>query len=342
MTSLSHHVLRLIPLIGLSMWASLAQGEVKCSGYYGHSLPWATSTIKLEPVTVPPTLAVNQVIAQVEDASLSQVGELLDCDGLTDGELAWNGGDFPQTNFPRAGDMDSGIPGVAIRLVISPGSTGHFLNWPTGSFPRQVWHVKGCRQSSDWIHFFCGGMWGKLTVQLIKTAARTGTGRIGSRHLAAAGFVRRVPHAYNFTLAPVDVRSSGCEVRTPEINVNLGEVSSREMQGVGSTFQAQAFSIGLDCMAETRIRLKLDDAGGRKSAVPDIVSLTEASGHASGVGVQILHGNAPVRLGEFMDVGQPGSAGAYDIALQARYYQTEEQVKPGTANALAFFSLEYR
>lgn len=343
MTPLLRHVLRMILLISLSLSARqvLADG-VKCSGYYNHPLPWATSTITFQPVTVPPTLQVGQVIAQVEDSSLSRIGELLDCDGLTSGELAWNAGEFPQTNTPQAGDMDSGIEGVAIRLVISRGSTGPFLDWPTGSFPREVWNVKGCRQPSDWIHFFCGGMWGKLTVQLIKTAVRTGTGRTGPRHLAAAGFVSRVPHAYDFTLAGLEVHSSGCEVRTPVVNVDLGRVSSRAMRGVGGTSQAQAFNIGLDCMAGTRIRLKVDDAGSRKSAVQGVLGLTETSGRASGVGVQVLHDDAPVRFGEFMDVGQRSTAGAFDIPLHARYYQTHEQVTPGTANALAFFSLEYR
>lgn len=71
---------------------------------------------------------------------------------------------------------------------------------------------------------------------------------------------------------------------------------------------------------------------------------------ATGVALQLLHGNAVLSYGADSNAPdnpnqwQAGSTGngTFQITLTARYLQTEPTVHPGTANGLATFTLSYR
>lgn len=83
------------------------------------------------------------------------------------------------------------------------------------------------------------------------------------------------------------------------------------------------------------------DAGPVEPA--GVLRITQGgAGIATGVGIQLLGGDAqPVRFGKGMQVG-PMKNGSYDVPYTARYYQTAARIRPGRADGTATFTLEYR
>ena len=85
-----------------------------------------------------------------------------------------------------------------------------------------------------------------------------------------------------------------------------------------------------------------DDAGK-----PGVIKLAQEPGVATGIGVQLLAGKnkEPVVLGNAKEMGTSAS-GSKDseqtIDIIARYYQTDTQITPGSANASATFTMTYQ
>lgn len=147
-------------------------------------------------------------------------------------------------------------------------------------------------------------------------------------------------------------RKPTCQVSTPSLAMNLGEVSARLFSGKDSVAGATTATISLEC------------SGGTGAAVDVLVTLTDQTqpanrsdrlslttgSTASGVALQLLHGTQLLSYGE--DSAMPGNLnqwlagssdnGLFQIELTARYIQTESFIRPGTANGLATFTLSYR
>lgn len=107
------------------------------------------------------------------------------------------------------------------------------------------------------------------------------------------------------------------------------------------------FDIKLNCEAllsgTFRVLMQLD--GDAVSGLSDsgVVALNTAS-TASGVAVQILNENQqPIALKTpFTVASYPVSAALITVPLYARYYQIAEKVNPGSANAVATYTISYQ
>ncbi|KTS25532.1 fimbrial protein [Pantoea stewartii] len=184
-------------------------------------------------------------------------------------------------------------------------------------------------------------------VMFYKTALSVGTGYVRSR--VVGSFLMRInKSAFVFPntgiyVAGFNVTNSACTVRNSAISVPMGKVEKRAFNGPGTwpgDGNTRSFSIQLNCNANTRVVLQLD--GNVHNAVEGVLNVNGGNGSASGVGVQLLYKNAPLMLSTPISTGTTSTEGAYNIPLQARYYQTGNDITPGTANASATFTLTYQ
>ena len=184
---------------------------------------------------------------------------------------------------------------------------------------------------------------GKLnTFELIKTGdispGRIPSGTVARYRLrSSAGNIESIIHNISETL----IQTRSCEVLNSAINVNLGTAQRHEVfTGPGSTANAQAFSIPLNCDANTPVSITLDNVNPLADEANGVLAVNPGS-TAQGVGVQVRHNNAPVQFGTLISYGN-ASGGNINIPFEARFYQTGDRVLPGSVNATATFTMTYR
>lgn len=150
----------------------------------------------------------------------------------------------------------------------------------------------------------------------------------------------------------VTLKNETCKAASNAMQeVALGDYSVSKSSGLGSgigqTSSAIPFSIQLNCEALLSgtfdVMMKFD--GDAVSGLSDsgVVALNSTS-TASGVGVQILNGNQqPIALATpFAVASYPLSNALVTVPLYARYYQTASTISPGTANAVAQYTISYQ
>jgi len=89
--------------------------------------------------------------------------------------------------------------------------------------------------------------------------------------------------------------------------------------------------------------MQLDGDASSGLSEAGVVALNTTS-TASGVGVQILNENQqPIALATPFNIASyPLSSALITVPLYARYYQTAAKINPGTANAVATYTLSYQ
>ena len=150
----------------------------------------------------------------------------------------------------------------------------------------------------------------------------------------------------------VTVKDETCSVAgNKNQEVPLGSYSVSKSSGLGSgigqTSSAIPFTIQLNCEALLAgtfdVMMQFD--GDTVSGLSDsgVVALNSTS-TASGVGVQILNGDqqAIALATPFAVASYPLSNALVTVPLYARYYQTASTVNPGTANAVATYTISYQ
>lgn len=182
-----------------------------------------------------------------------------------------------------------------------------------------------------------------------KTATVTGSGTVTGK-LVGSFILRNNQSSFQLPESFININSFNittlaCSVGNASIVVPMGNIKTTAFSGVGSSPTAsntQSFNIPLSCNAGTRVFVSL--AGTAVSGTTGVLALDSAgsSGVASGVGIQLLSNNAPVTFNTFINAGTVSSTGAYNIPLQARYYQTTQAITAGTANSSATFTLTYQ
>jgi len=193
-----------------------------------------------------------------------------------------------------------------------------------------------------------------FVIELVKTGRITAPGTL-------SGEVGRVTLVDHGGQVPISVRLSGsvavrplvpsCVVNTKKIAVPMGSaaIATLNHDGVGP---GRDFAINLQCTggtqgATTRMFITLTDAtnAGNRG---NVLGLTPNS-TAKGVGVRIMNQSTPVSFGPDSSaastpnqwfVTETGNRGV-DIPLTAHYVRTGN-VTPGTADAIATFTMSYQ
>ncbi|MFP3506622.1 fimbrial protein [Burkholderia sp. SIMBA_062] len=146
---------------------------------------------------------------------------------------------------------------------------------------------------------------------------------------------------------------TGGTCNTPDVAVDMGTfLKERTFTGPGSATPWKPIPIALqNCPAFTSnvaLRYMLTPVTPIINSRQGIIALKPEAGKptATGIGLQIAKADrTPVTYNTLMPVDftpQFIEGGNYTIMLNARYYQTESTVTPGTANALATFTLNYQ
>lgn len=298
-------------------------------------------TINFGNVTVQRDAPVGSVVASASSSSLSSRRDFLHCDEVDTQTARWSAEGTTTVRYNGEQLFSVGITGLAMRVVTPRGPYG--LSF-TGDFYRDVaWG--GCTTSVPpaWRRY-CGGAWGGATrFELVKIAPATGSGKLDIPGRIRASIVNRT-YVYNFSFGSSNVNTVACSVTNTTIQVPMGNIKRREFTGVGFTTAPTQFFIPLMCDSGTRVNITID-ATSDHSGVPGVMAIDPVStgAAASGIGIELRdnHGS-PVRFGTQTFLGTHTEVGGQVwYPFTARYYQTNNLVTAGPANASATFTMTY-
>ncbi|AXG46252.1 fimbrial protein [Photorhabdus laumondii subsp. laumondii] len=138
------------------------------------------------------------------------------------------------------------------------------------------------------------------------------------------------------------VTAQGCMALSGDQTVRFHDVYSSSFKGKGTTAGHADFNINIECTE--RIKPTITFSARTISDAPEsIIQLnrTNATNTAKGVGVQILYMGTPVPIGKPFAVGYSDRNSRYNLPFTARYYQTDDRITGGKANAIAHFTVQY-
>ena len=125
------------------------------------------------------------------------------------------------------------------------------------------------------------------------------------------------------------------------LTVTLGTVSSSAFSGAGSTAAPTKFTISLAACPESMTSAKVKFDGTADANVDSVLALTQVTGVAKNVGIQIKDKtNAVVPLHQ-ASAAYALTEGNNNLDFVANYYATSSAVTAGTANATSNFTIVY-
>jgi type 1 fimbria pilin len=151
-------------------------------------------------------------------------------------------------------------------------------------------------------------------------------------------------------IKPGDVlRLDSCEVTTQSVQVPLPPVTQRDLPAINATGGDASFSIGLRCPGTvSNLKITLTDASDTANRSTTLGLAPGSS--ATGVGLQILHGDTLVAYGP--DSSRAGNQNQWragranqvvqNIPLQVRYIRTGDTLGAGTVIGKATFTMSYQ
>ena len=241
---------------------------------------------------------------------------------------------------------NTNIKGIGIRLYRDAGSGSGF----SGYYP----YTRALTASTS----YNLGV-GSFVVEIIKTAASTGSGPLTagkyssyhSRDDVSKPFLTSTVYGDAITIA-----SSSCEL-LGEVNktVQLPTVNKSGFKGVGSTQGNQAFDLNFLCNGgenltayeeSNKVSLNFDYTLAPNTT--NVLANTAAvSTRASGVGIQLKtnYNNVSKAIvkNEKLALGTVKSNQniQYNVPLDASYYQTDATITPGKVSSVATVTIEY-
>ncbi|MBS9425168.1 fimbrial protein [Photorhabdus caribbeanensis] len=138
------------------------------------------------------------------------------------------------------------------------------------------------------------------------------------------------------------VTAQGCMALSGDQTVRFHDVYSSSFKGKGTTAGHADFNIGIECTEkiEPTITFSARTISGAPESIIQL-NRANATNTAKGVGVQILYMGTPVPIGKPFVVGHSDRHSRYNLPFTARYYQTDDRITGGKANATAHFTVQY-
>lgn len=309
------------------------------------SSSWFTAqdvTMDMGQIVILPSTPVGGVIKEISE-SITQRDRVASCDrngGYSRGEYVNAAQKRPVPGF--ADTFETDVPGVGIKLFRDAGTF-------------QVYYPHSIPFGNTSVTLNGG----RFRIQLIKTAAQTGSGviapngRFTTYYFDGDGPGRPVLTS-TFKGSGTTVVSPTCEVQAGSRNiaVDFGSVANTTFTGVGSKAVDRDFEIRLNCQGsnvaayQSKIGIRLD-ADQDSSNMPGVLKLSAASNSATRIGIQMVQRDGStereVRFGQTINVGTtaPGTS-VMALPLRARYVQTQAgTVGAGVANGQATFTIQY-
>lgn len=145
----------------------------------------------------------------------------------------------------------------------------------------------------------------------------------------------------NFNGAITDAACTVVNDMSNPLTVNLGTVSSKAFNGAGSTAAPTKFSIVLKDCPDTVKSAKVKFDGTADTNDTTILKLTQVTGVATGVGIQLSDNTNSVVPLYTASADYPLSAGDNNLDFVARYKATALTVTAGPANSTSDFTIIY-
>ncbi|WP_373888373.1 fimbrial protein [Enterobacter sp. M4-VN] len=142
------------------------------------------------------------------------------------------------------------------------------------------------------------------------------------------------------------VVAEACRVDTgdKEMMVNMGRISSNRFHHLGEDVNPIPFDIHLkDCNTSVSDLVGVSFIGVSDGKNPDVLSIDEEPGMATGVGIALFDQNE-----EIIPINHPPlkwrkiNSGDTTLNLVAKYRATSKEVTGGTVNAQLWFALTYQ
>ena len=247
------------------------------------------------------------------------------------------------------------VPGFANVFATDVAGVGIRVYRDSGQIQAYYPHTLALGSSSG--VNLAGGM---FRVELIKTAAQTGSGVIAPNGRFTTyyfdGEGERSPVLTStFKGSGTTVVSATCQVQAGSRNivVDFGSVPRTTFTGVGSRAVDRDFDIQLTCQGsnlalyQSAVGIRLD-ATQDGSNRPGVLALSAGANRATRIGIEVVQrdGTAEreLRFGEAVNLGRTVvGTSTLTLPLRARYIQTVAgAVGAGTANGTATFTIEYR
>ena len=293
-------------------------------------------------VVIMPTVPVGSVIKELV-VTINQRDRVAQCSGSGSaiGRYVNAAQQAPAAGFPNVYATD--VAGVGIRVYRDSGSIQTF-------YPHDL-PLNGSSAVT-----LTGGT---FRVELIKTAAVTGSGliapngRFTTYYLNGDGPLKPVLVS-TFKGSGTTVVNPTCSVQAGSRNivVEFGAVPASSFTGVGSRATSRDFDIALDCQGsnlaqyQNRIGVRLD-ATQDGSNLPGVLPLSAIANAAGGVGIELVQrvgsSEKPVQFSKNIELGTSvAGLSTMHLLLRARYIQTRAgRVTPGKANGAATFTIQY-
>lgn len=269
----------------------------------------------------------STVLTQSVSTGLASNDVFADCSAGDQGHLLFQGG-TPVAGYDNI--YETNVPGIGIKIEAAT-SNFYYTNPET---------INGTTAHNE--DGWAWGNWGtSFEITLIKTGPVTSGDITG---ITAIFSMDGLGDLLTLNINSGKVTSLACSINTSKIRVPLGDVFITNFTGPGSTPKSYDFDVGLDCDAGANINVSLDGTQSAETGDTSVLALTgagEDNNVATGVGVQILYNNTPLKLNENI-VLKKSQGGQELLPFTARYYQTRPEVTMGSADATATLNITYQ
>ncbi len=294
--------------------------------------------INVASISVPTTLAVGETIPGTEQT----VHIAGNCDQSGDKGLEivscyyGSGAEIPGLK----GVYDSGVPGVGVALKNEEGqriSGAGGVQCDSRGTP--IGYV-----SSDGSQSFSF----QVTLELVKTSDTVSSGtlvqaqtRFGIGVFGHEGIGNPNDIAYS---GNVILHQVTCSVLPKNLTVNLGDFPVSDFVSVGMlSSPAQSFDVTVNCDTTVQPEVKVTSSNGYETAFEGVLKLTQQTGMATGVGVQMVFDDNIATFDTYVNTQREAVANeTLTIPFQVRYEQVSDVVTPGPANTVATITLAYK
>lgn len=294
--------------------------------------------INVASISVPTTLAVGETIPGTE-----QIAHVAgNCDNAQDSGLEiiscyyGTGAEIPGLK----GVYDSGVPGVGVALMNDQGQRISGAGGTTcNSTATPVGYVSTDGKQS--FNF-------DVTLELVKTSDTVSSGTlvqaqtrfgIGVYRHEGIGEPNDISYAGNVILKAVT-----CSVLPRNLTVDLGDFPVSTFVSVGAlSTPAQNFDVTVNCDSTVQPEVKVTSANGYETAFEGVLKLTQQTGMATGVGVQMVVDGNIATFDTYVNTPREAVANeTLAIPFEVRYEQVSDVVTPGPANTVATITLAYK
>ncbi|WP_289997568.1 fimbrial protein [Photorhabdus laumondii] len=185
---------------------------------------------------------------------------------------------------------------------------------------------------------------GKITINLIQTSD------IKSGSILRRGLISSLSTSDGKKLINIKynkdniIGSQSCMTSTPYKEIKLGRINTSSFKGKGSTAGRNNFHILIQCKDKNIPTIKFtgDVVSPSLNSIVKLHQYSEGK-TAKGIGVQLLHNNNPVDMDTSLTITEwGGEKDLYYLPLTAHYYQIDDKVTGGKANATIHFTIEYK